>query len=242
MKEHRVNKPGRGLRHSNFDGSKASRRTFLMAAAASSLTVAAGCKFRDDKWNANTGSAEPVGLSGSVAIYDAAFDRILFVTSEEPNSLSTVSLGVGLNVTNVQRSVDSSQLYVLSQGVQPRVEADDERPRLVVFNGGTSPSEYKTFELDNPMRELAIDPQGHWLIAYAGDGVVSNDNELVFFDLDEAAEEVPVSKTIRSFGGSPQEILFTEELTVPGGVARRFVVVRTDRDITLIDLNDLYAI
>src|SRR5690606_31246049 len=48
-----------------------------------------------------------------------------------------------------------------------------------------------------------------------------------------------LSRTIRSFGGAPVELLFTEELAVPEGPARRFLVVRTDRDVTLIDLSHL---
>src|SRR5690606_21576137 len=47
------------------------------------------------------------------------------------------------------------------------------------------------------------------------------------------------SVTIRSFGGVPQEVLFTNDLVIPNGPERRFLIVRTDRDIALIDLRDL---
>lgn len=217
-----------------------SRRVLLGAVCATLSVAAVACEPRDPKWDASVDEAETVGLSGSVALMDRSLDRVIFLTSPAAQELSATALPVGLDVINVEASPDGERLFVLSAGVQPRVEEGDEWPQLIVFRGGMEPSEEKRFQLDDPMQKLAIDPEGQWVIAYQGDAEVTNANELVFLPLAGDGAN-PISKTIRSFGGAPEEIMFTDELSVPGGPARRFVVVRTDRDITLIDLSDLDA-
>lgn len=217
-----------------------SRRTLLTGLCLAGALGGVACEARDSKWDAKLSEAETVGLMGSVALMDSSMDRVLFLTSPGAQKLEAKPFPVGLDVLNVEASKDGERLFVLSGGVQPRLEEDDERPQLIVFRGGTEPSEEKRFELDDPMQKLAIDPEGEWVIAYQADAEVTNANELVFLPLPGKSKD-PISKTIRSFGGAPEEIIFTQELTVPGGPARRFVVVRTDRDITMIDLSDLDA-
>ncbi len=217
----------------------ANRRVFLGALAATGV-LSAACEPRSEKWDAPADEVQTVGLSGSVALMDSQLDRVLFLTSPGAKELESKALPVGLGVLSVESSPGGERLFVLSAGVQPRVEEDDERPQLIVFDGSTEPKEEKRFKLDDPMQKLAIDPEGEWVIAYQGDAEVTNANELVFLPLNGDSTD-PISKTIRSFGGAPEELLFTEELTVPGGNPRRFVVVRTDRDITMVDLSDLSA-
>lgn len=219
------------------------RRGLLWGAAVGTAMVSTvACKARDDAWSAYLDNPEPVGLSGSVALLDEPLDRILFLTAakagEDPGEIEARAFEVGQNVTTVQPSADLSKLFVLSRGVFPRTDTDDEMPQLIVFDGSIEPGEEERFVLDDPMEQLAIDPRGEWVVAFDGDATVTNANELVFLELGQA-ESAPISKTIRSFGGSPEALLFTDELSVPGGSPRRFLVVRTDRDITLVDLSDL---
>jgi hypothetical protein len=220
--------------------SRVGRRALGLGLCAVGALGALGCKSRDSIWDTRVGDAETVGLEGSVALMDRSLDRVLFLTSPGPQKLKSTALPVGLDVLSVEASRDGDRLFVLSAGVQPRVNSGDEWPQLIVFSGGTEPKEEKRFRLDDPMQKLAIDPEGEWVIAYQGDAEVTNANELVFLPLPGESTE-PISKTIRSFGGAPVEISFTSELTVPKGPPRRFVVVRTDRDIALIDLSDLSA-
>ncbi len=217
-----------------------SRRALVGAVLSGLGVLSVACESRDPKWDADVDEAETVGLSGSVALMDRSLDRVIFLTSPGAQELTGTPFSVGLDVTKVEASPDGERLFVLSAGVQPRVDEDDEWPQLIVFEGGLEPAEEKRFQLDDPMKELAIDPEGEWVIVYQGDAEVTNANELVFLPLKGDSTD-PVSKTIRSFGGAPEAILFTDELSVPGGPPRRFVVVRTDRDVTLIDLSDLDA-
>src|SRR6187551_2008694 len=198
-----------------------------------------GCEARDPDWDAQTSSsAEAVGLSGSVFLRDTALDRFLFLSSASGQELTIDTFPAGKNLSVVQASSDRSQLFVLSRGEFPRLKEDDEVPRLMVFDGGRKPQLSKTFNLDDPMTKLAVDPKGEWVAAYAGDATVTNQNELVLFEL-KGEGDTPVARAIRSFGGAPVELLFTDELLVPQGGARRFLVVRTDRDITIVDLKHL---
>jgi hypothetical protein len=78
---------------------------------------------------------------------------------------------------------------------------------------------------------------GEWAVVYAASGVVQNPNELILIDLSHP-DRLPIKKTIRSFGSSPQRFTFTSELVVPGG-PRRLLAVQTEQDVALIDLATL---
>lgn len=214
------------------------RRLFTGLALTALSATWAGCQARDDAWNVQLGSGEAVGLSGSIALKDEPLNRLVFLTTKDARTLETTPLPIGQNVTTMVPSSDLAQLFVLSEGVFPRIEEGDEGPRLSVFDGGTKPALVKQFELDDPMQKLAIDPGGEWVAAFEGTASVTNPNELVLLSLLGDSEE-PVSKTIRSFGGAPEELIFTGELSVPAGGSRRFMVVRTDRDVTLVDLKNI---
>lgn len=203
------------------------------------LILSLGCEPRDDDWSKSySGIQEAVGLSGSVALRDKELDRFLFLSSGSDLKLQVTAISAGKNVVVSAPSADKTRLLVLSRGQSPRLQPEDEGPRLSVYSGGRNPRLERKFELDDPMTKLAIDPRGEWVAAYAGDAAVTNDNELVLFSL-SATGTTPVPRSIRSFGGSPLELVFTDELLVPRGGARRFLIVRTDRDITIVDLKNL---
>lgn len=217
--------------------------TWLFAAASVPLLLGA-CSQVESDWGRDFESSDPVALRGAVALRDAQLNRLLFLTANDKDGLHTEFVPAGQNISALEASADLNQLFVLARGVFPRRAAGDERPSLTVFDGRADAESgrlIKRFALDDPMERLALDSQGEWVAAFGGDATVVNPNELVLFDLksgDGATGETQ-SKTIRSFGGAPEELLFTEELLLPQGGARRLLVVRTDRDITLVDLKNL---
>jgi dipeptidyl aminopeptidase/acylaminoacyl peptidase len=212
-------------------------RTYSSSVLPLALLLAA-CGERDARFDKGSGTADTRGLKGSVALFDEPLNRVLMLTSPAAGRLDVKPLPIGQNVATVATSADLSRLFVLSNGAGDPSDRDSEGPRLLVIDGGSAPKIERTFELDDPLRKLAVDPEGDWLVAYDADGVITNPNELVLFDL--AHEDVdPIPRTIRSFGGSPEELIFTSELHVPEGGARRFLVVRTQKDITLIDLENV---
>ncbi len=211
----------------------ASAARFSAALVLSLATVS--CSGRDEQWTGAT-RGDTYGLTGSVALVDRSLDRLLMVTAPTDNRVDVRALPLGRNVTSILPSADRSRLFVLSEGAGDPTSPDSEGPRLTVVDGGTSPSVENTFLLDDPLKKLTIDPLGEWVVAYEASAVVTNLNELVICSL-ETGEATP--KTIRSFGGAPKELIFTSELNLPRGGARRFLVVRTDRDVALIDLANL---
>jgi hypothetical protein len=200
--------------------------------------LAAACGGRPDHWDAPVDSVDSVSLSGSAALLDRPLDRVVMLTSPGDGQLATRAIPVGKKIVKAEASRDRQTLFVLANGVQPRRSPDDERPSLSVIAGGTDPRLLARYELTDPLTGLAVDPEGKWAVVYDAGGVVVNPNELIFVDLSDP-KSTPYSKTIRSFGGRPERLTFTAELSVPNGGPRRFVIVETQQDVTLIDLSDL---
>ena len=197
------------------------------------------CGDRPAHWDAEFQlPLQSVGLSGSVAVVDSTLDRVMMLTVPAGKGLSVDAIPVGKEVVAAQASEDRESLFVLSRGVQPRKKPDDEQPSLTVIGGGSNPQRIARYPLTDPLRGLAIDPKGKWAVVHEAGGVVVNPNELIFIDLENPSSE-PVSKTIRSFGSKPERLTFTDELSVPNGAARRFLIVETEHDVALIDLSDL---
>lgn len=195
------------------------------------------CGQRAEKWDARVESPASEGLVGAVAVFDEPLERVLLLTSPRSGQVSAHPFGIGKNMTAVATSEDKDTLFVLSKGVQPRRNPGDEYPSITVIEAGTTPRLKHRYELTDPMQALAVDPKEEWLVAFDGDSTVTNPNEFVLLPLKDPKEGRSV--TIRSFGGVPKEVVFTDELVVPKGPQRRFLIVRTDRDIALIDLSDL---
>lgn len=203
------------------------------------LALFSGCGERNPAWDEPApNSARSVGLTGSAAVFDEPLERVLMLSAPRPGEIEKRFLDVGQNIADVDVSRDKERMYVLTRGVQPRVNPDDQLPRLTVIDGGTEPRIIDTYELSDPLLDLALDPEGEWLVAFRGDSTVTNPNELAFVNLQDDSEKWPLSKTIRSFGGKPESLTFTSELNVPGG-PRRFLIVLTGQDLALIDLSDL---
>lgn len=215
------------------------RRTlFLWSSVCLGALLLAACGERDARYGKSSAAVESHGLKGSVALLDEPLNRVLMVTSPANHRLEVTALPIGQNVAAVATSSDLSRLFVLSNGAGDPKGEDFEGPRLSVIEGGAKPKLGPSYELDDPLKKLAVDPEGEWLVAYHASGTVTNPNELVIFDL-RNEDRKPVPRTIRSFGGSPEELVFTSALHVPRGGARRFLVVRTQKDVTLIDLAHL---
>ena len=180
------------------------------------------------------------GLTGSVALLDANLNQVMMFTSPEPLELVTTRLPVGKDVVQFKTSLKHDKLFVLSRGVTPRYKDTDEKPQLLVFDGGTTPKQLQQVELQDPYNELEVDPQGEWLLVHGSGGLVSNPNELLLVRLGEegtSAKPSLTSKTLGSYGGKPLFFTFTSELSIPGAAPRRLLVVQREKDLAIIDLS-----
>lgn len=213
---------------------------FLRTSSAALVVASAwlsGCGDRPDHWDKTVElPVKQLGLTGSVAVVDPSLDRVLMLGVASGQNLVSTPLGVGKNIVTTVASPDRETLFVLSRGVQPRRNPEDERPSLTVIDGGLEPKRLARYTLTDPLQGLAIDPEGEWAVVFDAGGIVVNPNELILVNLKDAKAE-PLSKTIRSFGGRPERLTFTSELAVPNGAPRRLLIVETGQDVTLVDLS-----
>lgn len=214
--------------------------------------LSASCDSRADGYAAGT-PVQAVGLTGSVALLDRGADRIAFISADTPLVGEGAAPGADLNVTffstrlgatEPQASANLDRLFLLSSGASTRLHETDERPALTVYSGGTTPEELAVIELDAAFDTITQDPVGRWVVLSSTSGIgVRNPNEFTLVDVGEESlsseEPTLINKTIRSFGSTPKRFTFTPELDVPGGGPRRFLVVETDYDIALLDLENL---
>lgn len=216
-----------------------------------------GCGGRPSYWNDPAPSPPPsvatsYGLLNGVALVDDADHRVVFVTAQADQNVSTQSIGIGHNVLNVSTSSDGRRLFVLAQGDWPRQTVADEYPSLTVVDASTSILKSTSYRMSVPLANLALDPlgdsNGDWAVAYAGSAsttsFVQNPNEIVLFDLNKPpsyspASPNPVLRTIQSFGGTPQQLVFTPTLMLPQG-PRRLLLIETTVDLTMLDLNHAF--
>lgn len=189
-----------------------------------------------------SGDLQLRGLRGSLALLDPNLNEVMMFTSPAKLALSATRLPVGRDVVAFKSSPAQDRLFVLSRGVTPRYNASDEAPQLRVFDGGEKPAPLARYELQDPYDELEIDPAGGWLIVHGSGGLVSNPNELILVDLSQNdAAAALTSKTLDSYGGKPKRFVFTGELSVPDGKKHRLLVVEREKDLAIIDLDDLGA-
>ena len=227
-------------------------------ALASASASTAGCSSRPSFWNTTPSASSTVGLHNAVALVDDADHRVVLVGALGAKSNFAVapsqSIPVGQHVVSAQASPDGFHLFVLSTG-EPTV---NENPSLTVIDTtnwvpNVSPSVSSRYWMSQPLPNLAIDPQGtspSYAVAYQGSAtqtaLVDNPNELVIFDLTtpysaSSTRPNPVVHTIQSFGGTPQALTFTPPLLVNAlDPARRLLVVQTQIDVTLFDLDHAF--
>lgn len=229
------------------------RDTARLAGLCAGLLACVACGGRPDAWDVpyDAGSSEVgksergtslqvAGLTGSMAVLDPALHEVLLLTSPRVRELDTTRLPVGRDVVEFKPSHQRDRLFVLSRGITPRYRASDEPPQLRIFDGGTEPHELAKYVLQDPYEQLEIDERDEWIIVHGSGGLVSNPNELILIR-PGVDKEVPPPKALDSHGGKPLGFEFTAPLSVPGGEPRRLLVVQRERDLAIIDLEDLSA-
>jgi hypothetical protein len=162
-------------------------------------------------------------------------ELMMLSTHGDDNQLSVNRLPIGKNIVTAVPSRDRDKLFVLTSGEERRLNESDEKPQLFVVSGGLQPKVEQAYELTARLQKLALDPEGEWAVVHEAGGVVVNVNELILVNLAKPGSE-PISKTIRSTGGAPQRFTFTPPLTLPSGAQHRLLVVETTQDVSVIDL------
>ena len=216
-----------------------------MASVLSFGVAFAACGDRPLSYDAPIRPARFVGLETQVAIVDDGAHRVVLLVPRADQELVRSSVPVGKGVIRADASADGKRLFVLSTGDLARKKASDEKPSLTVIEGATA----RRFALESPHSGLAIDPLGRWVAIFAAPQAagglpqatfVENPNEIVLVDLTAPPESAVTPRTLRSFGGFPQRVSFTSPLKLAAG-PRRLMVVETDQDVALLDLDNVRA-
>jgi hypothetical protein len=217
-----------------------SRRAILLTLIA---TAASACGDRPDSYESPAaGQVRSFGLDDAVAIVDDGAHRAVMLSPVADQRLERASLPIGKGVIKAEASANGKRLFILSTGDTTRKKSSDEKPSLTLIEGGTA----RRFPLESPHSGLAIDPVGRWVAIFAAPAAagspqatfVENPNEIVLIDLTAPPETAVTPRTLRSFGGFPQRVSFTPTVLLPGG-PRRLMVVETDQDIALLDLDNV---
>jgi hypothetical protein len=210
----------------------------LRKTSALACLLALACGGRSDELDLNFSDEEATGLRHAVVLGDNPLQRVVVVQTDGLGELRQQELPVGQNRVSMVPDISGERLLVLAGGIQPRREADDELPSLTLIDTRGEPRIAARYELSAPFSGLTQDPRGKWVVLSGAAGnLVTNPNQLVLIDLEDADFQ-PFTKTIRSFGAAPERFQFTDTLDVPGG-PRRFLIVETSQDVTLVDLDDL---
>ncbi|HQY65359.1 MAG: hypothetical protein IPF92_24575 [Myxococcales bacterium] len=207
--------------------------------------LVSACGERDEVYDKGIGKAESFGLTDRVALVDGAADRALVLTARG-DEVDRSFVPVGKGITRSLASQDRKRLFVLSAGESPRRKEDDERPSLTIIEAPAevgAESVVRRFNLESPHTGIAIDPAGRYAAVFAAPTTsgatpvfLENPNEIIILDLAAPNGGAVIARTLRSFGGRPQRLTFTPTLSLPGG-PRRLLVVETNQDVVLLDLN-----
>ncbi len=205
--------------------------------------LGAACGGRAAGWDTPVSSSVTVGaLRNAAVLIDDNLNRALVVRASADQTLTTTAVPMGKRIATTTTSPDRKRVFVLSQGDEVRLGPNDEGPALTVIDVA-HPETPKRYPLPDPLTSLAIDPTGDLAIVYAGDtpqsGFLTNPNELSFIDLktDPAPGINPLPRTLPSKeGGAPKRLTFSPVMHFPGG-DRRLLIVETDRDLLLLDID-----
>ena len=225
------------------------RRIVSTILAAAVATSAFACGEREKVWDTTPSLVQAFGLQDRVLLVDDTAKRVVTLVPGADQELVRGSERVGANIASVVPSKARDKLFVLSYGDLPRRSLEDERPSLTVIEARGA----RKYDLSSPHAGLVADPSGRYLAIFAAapgtagtrpapTSFVENPNEIVLVDLEAAANVVPVvPRSIRSFGGRPKSVSFTPVLNLPGG-PRRLLVVETEQDVTLLDLDRVHDV
>lgn len=214
------------------------------AAVVGMALAAAACGDRPEVYDAPIESQlQAFALTDRVALLDRPANRVALLTPRAGQGLDRTFIAVGRGAVRAEASPDQKRLFVLSLGDIPRRKDKNETPSLTVIEAGAS----RRFALESPHSGFATDPRGRYVALFAAPSAgstqatfVENPNEIVIIDLDAPADAAVTPRTLRSFGGRPQRVTFTDPLLLPGG-PRRLIVVETDQDLHLLDLDNIRA-
>ncbi|MEZ4392085.1 MAG: hypothetical protein R3A48_13385 [Polyangiales bacterium] len=209
----------------------------LLAALAS-----AGCHDRDEAFDTSLNALTPVTTGASMFFVVPASARAM-VANLAQEGAPLRSVPVGLDPVILQARVDGAtprgEALILSRGARGDLGVSPEPGSLTAL---TAAGVTRRYALGSPFNALAQTDDGRFAMTYfrpqsASGRLLFNPNEVALVDLDAPPSATnPTLRTVRSFGGVPNDVAFSPPIEI-GGVPRRFAVVLSDAYVTLLDLD-----
>lgn len=210
------------------------------------VLAATGCIDRPSEFDVVLNASAPVVVGTSLVYLDAPTARARVVTLSTPESPGVRVLAVGANPTLIETRAgtpaSAPEALVLSRGRRDEVGVSPEPGSLTALAVGDAPTA-RRYVFSSPYNAMAQSPDGRFVLAHyrpssSADRLLFNPNEISLIDLAAAPGAAnPSTRTVRSFGGIPNRVVFAPTLNI-GGVAHQLALVFSDAYVTLIDLNN----
>lgn len=200
------------------------------------------CGSQDESLDRALDLLDPVALESTLVMVDkAAPQAFLLDTNADPLPTEPIVVELPHGPSRALRRNAQDEALVLCQGRRADREHDEEPATLVALrpNGRT-----REYELGNPFDKLEQSPDGRYAFLFKSKSgstgrLLDNPNEVALVDLDKDPDDDAVSiRTLRSFGDSPESVVFSPEMSI-AGEDRRLAVVLSATNVTLIDLGHL---
>lgn len=139
------------------------------------------------------------------------------------------------------RNGDTEEALVLCAGRRGSADADPEPAALVALDAEGNSREYLLG--NSPFDALQQSEDGRYAFLFktgSAARVLDTPNEIALVDLDADPDDdgALTRRILRSFGDTPERVVFSPRMPVLG-IERRLAVVLTKSDVTLIDLDNL---
>jgi hypothetical protein len=176
-------------------------------------------------------------------------DKLVLITREDPRAflLDVSELETPAQIAELPHEPiaawkrnGANEALVLCQGRRASADQDAEPAVLAVVESNGDVRRYPVG--GDPFDSLTQSGDGRYAFLFKKEGadrLLGNPNEVAIVDLDEADADLAVEqRTLRSFGDSPQAVIFSPTMNIVGQ-ERRLAVVLSQANVTLIDLDHL---
>jgi hypothetical protein len=201
------------------------------------------CGSHDESLDRPLDLMAPLALESTLVMVDkAAPQAFLLDTSQDPLPTEPIVAELPHGPTLATRRNDHDEGLVLCLGRRADSEHEEEAASLVALEpNGT----LRSYPLGNPFDRMEQSPDGQYAFLFkskegTAERLLDNPNEVAVVDLDkQPKDESAVNlRTLRSFGDSPDSVVFSPLMTI-AGEERRLAVVLSGTNVTLLDLDHL---
>lgn len=223
--------------------------------AIAAIALNASCGPLSPTWTQSLAVLDPVAVENGLVYVEPDRSRVA-VLDLSTRTPQVRHAPVGPRAISAIRRPGTQEVLVLAQGERgaPGVEPVPGSLSVVDVapNATGAITTPKQYSVRSPFNAMAVTPDGkyaviHFTPSQSLERLLFNPNEIAVVDLTrppvarvDAANPVlnPIGRTVRSFGGIPNRVLFSPPISIMGEM-RTLAVVVSESYITLIDLQHL---